>query len=70
MRKYLATFICRNHPEMGLVPVMFLAIIAVNFDLNKRFLEAKNDDEIRAINREIFVTDSIDSIYKKVAKNG
>ena len=58
---YLATFICRSCPETGLVPLMFQAIIAVNFDLNKRFLESKNDDEIRAINREIFASNNVKS---------
>ena len=61
MKKYLATFICRNYPETGLIPLMFLAIITVNFDLNKRVLEAKNDDEIRAINREILASNNVKS---------
>ena len=68
MKKYLATFICRSCPETALVPLMFQAIITVNFDLNKRFLKAKNDDEIRAINREIFASNnvriSLPAVYK------
>ena len=69
MKKYLATFICRSCPETGLVPLMFMAIIAVNFDLNKRFLEAKNDDEIRAINREILASNNVKSFLPEAYKD-
>lgn len=68
MKKYLATFICRNYPETGLIPLMFQAIITVNFDLNKRVLEAKNDDEIRAINQEIFASNNVKSSLPKAYK--
>lgn len=69
MKKYLATFICRSCPETGLIPLMFQAIIAVNFDLNKRLLEAKNDDEIRAINREIFASNNVKSSLPEAYKD-
>lgn len=69
MKKYLATFICRNYPETGLIPLMFQAIITVNFDLNKRVLEAKNDDEIRAINREIFASNNVKSFLPETYKD-
>ena len=66
---YLATFICRSCPETGLIPLMFQAIIAVDFDLNKRFLEAKNDDEIRDINREIFASNNVKSFLPEAYKD-
>lgn len=69
MKKYLATFICRNYPETGLIPLMFQAIITVNFDLNKRVLEAQNDDEIRAINREIFASNNVKSFLPEAYKD-
>ena len=68
MKKYLATFICRSCPEMGLVSLMFQAIITVNFDLNKRVLKSKNDDEIRAINREIFASNNVKSSLPEAYK--
>ena len=68
MKKYLATFICRSFPEMGLIPLMFQAIITVNFDLNKRVWEAQNDDEIRAINREIFASNNVKSSLPEAYK--
>lgn len=68
MKKYLATFVCRNYPEFGLVALLFQAIITVKFDLNKRFLEAKNDDEIRAINREIFNSNNVKSFLPESYK--
>ena len=69
MKKYLATFICRNYPETGLIPLMLQSIITVNFDLNKRVLEAKNDDEIRAINREIFASNNVKSFLPEAYKD-
>lgn len=68
MKKYLATVICKNWPEYGYVPLMFQAIITVKFDLNKRFLEVKNDDEIRAINREIFNSNDVKSFLPESYK--
>lgn len=66
---YLSTFICRSCPETVLIPLMFQAIITVNFDLNKRVLEAKNDDEIRDINREIFASNNVKSFLPQLYKD-